>query len=497
MGASRVRVRGYEIWGLLSEGGMSEIWLAKHTALAVPAVIKTLRKQVFDPMSTVVESPGPGFDRMLQEARLMARIPSPRVVRAIDAGEEDGIGYVVQEYVDGIDLAELDARRRESLGVGLPLWFVARVVGEVCLALHASHQTGVLHRDVKPSNVFGSPDTGIRLGDFGIAVPYQVARASSESSGTLRFMAPEQVRGEALDTATDVFGIGATACDLRYGHPPFADLQALLSESATPAFPAPRSAEEAYFQHIVARMLSRDARKRPRDLPALARRLRTLEDGLRPRRGCLRLGARRLRFGDCEISFEAGDIANASADGIVSSAHDHMRMRAGVGDALRRRGGDVIEEESLRAGVQALGSCVATGAGTLDARCVLHAVSAWNEVSTVGRAMHRAFLKAEELGLRSLAIPAVGTGASRVTLETCASALGTTLRHHLMLGGSRLRSVKFVLRDDAALEAFSAVATAALIGDEASAEPDIGLEAELAPVRVDAATHVQASLERG
>src|SRR5262249_6153554 len=142
-----------------------------------------------------------GARRMFNEARLMARVTSPRVVRAVDAGTLEGAPFLVQEYVDGVDMAELDRERRAALGVGLPLWTVCYVMEEPCRALHAAHQVGVIHRDVKPSNLFAAPETGIRLGDFGIAVANADA-PTREVSGTLKFMAPEQLRGEAADRTT-------------------------------------------------------------------------------------------------------------------------------------------------------------------------------------------------------------------------------------------------------------------------------------------------------
>src|ERR1700733_10984430 len=99
------RIHEYEVWGRLGGGGMSDVWLAKHGLLSVPVIIKTLRTFVKDAPHDA------GAQRMLQEARHMARITSPRVVRAIDAGIFEGMPYLVQEYVDGIDLAELDRRR--------------------------------------------------------------------------------------------------------------------------------------------------------------------------------------------------------------------------------------------------------------------------------------------------------------------------------------------------------------------------------------------------
>src|SRR5271170_5308412 len=95
----------YEVWGLLGEGGMSEVWLAKHAVLCVPVVIKTLRR-------SIAEGAGEErIQRMFTEARLLARVASAHVVRAIDAGTTDGVPYFVQEYIDGIDLAELDRTR--------------------------------------------------------------------------------------------------------------------------------------------------------------------------------------------------------------------------------------------------------------------------------------------------------------------------------------------------------------------------------------------------
>src|SRR4051812_28604887 len=102
---------------------MSEVWLAKHRVLALPVIIKTLRHSLRGN-----DTQG-AAGRILSEARLMARVSSPRIVRAVDAGQLEDVTqrptpFLVQEYVDGLDLAELDRRRRASLGLGLPLWLV-------------------------------------------------------------------------------------------------------------------------------------------------------------------------------------------------------------------------------------------------------------------------------------------------------------------------------------------------------------------------------------
>lgn len=496
MSLAGARIRDYEVWGRLGQGGMSELWLAKQSVLNLPVVIKTLRRDLAGLDST-------GVARLLNEARLMVRIASPKVVRAIDAGVHDGTPYVVLEYVDGLDLSEIDQRRRASLGLGLPLWFCAHVLSQVMLALHASHQTGILHRDVKPSNVFGSPEMGIRLGDFGIAVPHLDHESMRDISGTFRFMPPEQMQGEPLDRAADIYAAGATAFDLRYGQPPFLTVDDALDPHARPPFPAPEGPHEAYFQHVVGLMLEKSPARRPRDTRDLARHFRAIDTALRPHRrvAFLRLakapGRHAFQVGTCRVEIETGDLAEQEADGIVNSAHDHLRMDGGCGAALRSMGGAAVEEEALAHGQQALGACVATSAGRLRARKVLHAVAAWNEVSCVARAAHRTLLLADELDLRSLAIPALGTGAARVSIETCASSIATTLRWHLMLGGTGLSRVRFVLRDTPTTERFAEVVEQALRGDRiAGAAADLGRPAVL-EARPEAPTQIETDPDDG
>jgi serine/threonine-protein kinase len=200
------------------------------------------------------------------------------------------------------------------------------------------------------------------------------------------------------------------------------------------------------------------------------------------------LGPTSLVVDECVVTLRVGDLADAKADALVSSANDTLRMRSGVADALRRAGGDAIEAEVLALGQRPLGSCVATGAGALAARHVLHAVSAWNEVSCVGRATQRALLLADELGHGHLAVAALGTGAARVSMEASASAMMTALRHHVALGASRLRQVDVVLWDEASLRTYQRVAEEALRGHGEVLAPDVGRLASGGEVRVDAPT---------
>jgi serine/threonine-protein kinase len=142
-----------------------------------------------------------------------------------------------------------------------------------------------------------------------------------------------------------------------------------------------------------------------------------------------------------------------------------MWMRSGVSAALRMRGGKEIEDEARSGGKRALGECIATIGGTLKCKNVLHAVSAWKEASCIGRATQRALLLAEELGLRSLAIPALGTGRAQVARESSAYATASALYWHVLLGGSRLREVEFVLFEKETLEIYIEELSSMFLGE--------------------------------
>lgn len=469
-------VRHYRVWGQLSRGGMGDVWLARHAELALPVVIKTVHRLPGEHAETA-------WERLLAEARMSARLSSPRVVRVIDVGVHaptggEALPFLVEEYVDGIDLAEFDGARRACLRRPLPLWVVADYAAQAAEGLHAAHQSGVVHRDVKPSNLFGFGHGLLKVGDFGIASAS--GSVDAPRAGTAPFMAPEQFLGASVDRRADVYALGATAYALRYGRAPFPHVVDALRPDAALAFPAARSPEEAYFQHVVSRMLARDPDRRDPHLMTARHQFHTIARARAPRELPPREGDGRFAVAGARISFEVGDLARTPVDALVNSATTRLSMRSGVGDALRRAGGDAIEDEALAHGDRALGECVRTSAGGLAARSVLHAVGAWSEVSCVARATHRALMAAEELGHASMAFPAIGTGRGGVSLETSVDAMAGALRLHLLMGGSRLREVRFVFLDEGARRRALEVAESVLLGMDA---PDYPAEDDDAPPR--------------
>jgi O-acetyl-ADP-ribose deacetylase (regulator of RNase III) len=465
------RIRDYVVWGRMAEGGMGDVWLARHVGLNAPVVIKTLKL-------AHIETDGSLVKRLLDEASLEARIVSPYVVRVLDTGTHDGAPFLVKEYVDGLDLRQIARGRQLALERTMPLWYVCEVARQIANALEAAHRAGIIHRDVKPSNVISS-SLEFKLTDFGLAIESMQGGREDVRGGTVRFMAPEALRGEAIDRRVDVFALGATAYQLRYGYSPFPTVGSTLSP-APPRFPAATSSAESAFQDMVARMLSKDADGRPADVAEPSKLFASLAGMLRPVLRCARTRAG-YQLGDVLFTCEEGNIAAQTADAIVNSANCDMQMRFGVGAALVQVGGERIEREAADHGEQPLGACVATGAGRLHARYVLHAVCAWEHTSYVGRAMQATLLTAFSLGLRSLAVPALGTGAAGVPFEASALAIASVVRNLALLGGSPIARISFVLPDARKLQAFRQVLESVLYEDSI-APIDVGLPAPPAVV---------------
>ncbi len=196
---------GYELVRTLGEGGQAKTYLARDRALQRLVVLKRYHG---------VASPG-RRDAVLNEGRALARVRSPFVAPCYGVESRGDEIDLVVEYVPGRPLNELTADERADLPR------CARLVEQVAEGLAEVHACGLLHRDIKPQNIILGDDSLPRLVDFGLAVPV-ASEALQDVSGSPRYMAPEQARGqgERVDTRTDVFGLGGVLYDLLTGQPP-------------------------------------------------------------------------------------------------------------------------------------------------------------------------------------------------------------------------------------------------------------------------------------
>ena len=207
------RIGPYRVTGKLGEGGMGLVYDAVDERLDRRIALKVIHR-------AIVNSPG-ARDRFRREARLAASVNHPNICQIYDIGDDHGQLFIAMERLEGEPLSARVASRTLSLAetveIGLGL----------LSALEALHHHGVVHRDLKPSNIFVTPH-GIKLLDFGLARPtteHAETQAPLTLPGTLvgtpRYMAPEQIRGDALDARSDLFAVGAILYELLTGASPF------------------------------------------------------------------------------------------------------------------------------------------------------------------------------------------------------------------------------------------------------------------------------------
>ena len=443
--------RGLRVHSQLGAGGMGTTWLASHPVLRVPFVVKR-----FQPQAATAEA-------LFREAAFAARANSPFVASVVDAGVEQGEPFVVQRYVDGLDLEEL-VRRFGALGRPMPLGVVVRAVADAARGLHAIHQAGVVHRDVKPANLFLSGGGETLVGDFGIAVEARAPSLGEGLAGTPPFMAPEQwdpLAPERVDRHADVYALGVAAHRLATGAFPFvaSDLRGYRDAHLTTLYTPPRSTEPraAYFFAVVERALAKSPAQRWPNADAFARALATIaerppfperiEDG--------------VRFGDLSVRLLHTDILEAverlQPQVVVCAANDALRMRAGVADVLRGAAGDAVELEAATHAPAALGDVVFTSAGQLKALWMAHAVAAVEGAFCLQRCVLRLCLEAEARGAERIVMPALGTGIGRVPHELAAKLLFEALRTFASLRPRVVRSVDLALVDQPVYDRFRGI----------------------------------------
>lgn len=254
---------GYTIVRALGAGGMGEVYLAQHPRLPRQDALKILGPQV---------SSSPTYrERFLREAEQAARLSHPNIVTVFDRGEDQGRLWIAMAYVDGEDAGRLLARRWPA---GIPIELVTATVVAVASALDFAHRQGVLHRDVKPSNILmtdpESPrDRQILLADFGIARDLDEPdglTTTNTTLGTVAYAAPEQLMGERIDGRADQYALAATAYQLLTGRAVFPQTNPAVVishhlNSPPPALAATR-ADLAALDPVLAAALAKDPRGR-------------------------------------------------------------------------------------------------------------------------------------------------------------------------------------------------------------------------------------------
>ena len=200
----------YHVLERIAGGGMGEVYRAHDAVLAREVAIKMLHRSL---------AGDPGFvERFRKEARAAATLNHPHIVAVYDWGAVDGIYYMVMEYVRGRGVRDiLNANGRLAASQA------ADIVRQTLVALEHAHGHGIVHRDLKPENILITSDGVVKLTDMGLARAYAdgTATRTGQVTGTVQYLAPEQIRGEPADPRSDLYSVGIVAFELLTGRLPF------------------------------------------------------------------------------------------------------------------------------------------------------------------------------------------------------------------------------------------------------------------------------------
>jgi serine/threonine protein kinase len=224
LGRPTRRVGEYELLERLGSGGMGEVYKARHRRLNKLVALKLLSA---DP-----RHPGEAIARFQREMKAVGSLDHPNVVEAHDAGEQSGVVYLAMKLIDGVDLERLVQQRGP-----LPIAQACEIVRQAALGLDYLHEHGLVHRDVKPSNLMRTPEGTIKVLDLGLArwclereVGHRLT-GTAHVMGTPEFLAPEQIEHASLaDARADLYGLGGTLFYLLTGRTPFADYKSLFAK---------------------------------------------------------------------------------------------------------------------------------------------------------------------------------------------------------------------------------------------------------------------------
>lgn len=461
----------YEVLEEIGSGGMGLVYRGRHRKLGMDVAIKVLKQ-------------GASADRFLREARTLAQLKSPHVVRIHDFEILDsGMPILVMEWVEGSDLHQMmrDYGGRVSEQYALP-W-----MRDVCAGMMLAAGEGIIHRDLKPSNILIDKRNQARVADFGLARnPRKTGDASVVGNvlGTPQYMAPEQAEDPlGVDTRADIYSFGATFYHVLTGFPPFSGKTpfSILFKHKTEPLVSPKARFSAISERVNA-ILERCLAKSPADrFQSFAMLLRQLEssanekspwndtdeDDLAPylaqyqaRRDSYFAEPRSTSLSDTyqfpdgrSIRILVGDIVAQEVDAIVSSDGGFLQMTEGVARSIKDAAGEQIQAEAKRFAPVRPGRAIVTSGGALKARFVFHGITMGfsgdrlflPSPDIISEILASCFYHADTLDVASIAFPLLGTGAGGFPQGVCLDKLFRFLTRAFLRGMTCVREARIVL----------------------------------------------------
>lgn len=276
------QIGSYKLTNLIGKGGMGEVWRAEHRLLSRCSAIKLVKPEVVAVGTNSSKSPQTALRRFEREAQATAALRSPHSIEIYDFGvTQDGRFYYVMELLDGMDLDSL-VKRFGPMPAGRVIYFLQ----QICDSLSEAHELGLIHRDVKPKNIFicrmGRNFDFVKVLDFGLVKNVtsdedQSLTQDGTTTGTPAYLAPEAARGsQEIDARSDIYSLGCVAYFLLTGQAVFEGSTAVATilkhVTETPISPSERTENPvpADLERVVLRCLEKDPAKRPQSADELS-----------------------------------------------------------------------------------------------------------------------------------------------------------------------------------------------------------------------------------
>jgi eukaryotic-like serine/threonine-protein kinase len=471
----------YEIFEEVGRGGMGVVYRGRHCELDIPVAVKVCLDST-------------GTERFHREAKLLAKIHSPYVVRVRDFERLDANRTLfVMDWVAGGDLAKI----LKAAQGPIPEARVVHWMRQVCEGMRVASEQRIVHRDLKPANILIDEQDKARISDFGLArsvFGIQLTQAKV-FMGTPHYMAPEQAEDpRTVDTRTDIYSFGATFYHVLTGRPPFEGetLFTILFKHKTEPLISPQARNPSLSTRTtecIERCLAKSPYERFPTFEAVLATIAPLPSGIspwdaeedlnllpymeryRPRREIYLSHRHRILLkkpdvyefpAERRIVIQYGNIVKQSVDAVVSSDDDMLTMGGGVSESLARAAGPGLAHEAQRFVPVRPGRAVVTSAGALPARFVFHAVTMggkWNNAAWVRPSrdlitelMHSCFYQADTLQIKTLAFPLLGTGAGLLPTDVCLDTMFRFLAHKFLKGVTNVCEARIVLFSESDFE---------------------------------------------
>jgi serine/threonine-protein kinase len=249
----------YNIEVELGRGGMATVYRARHTVLGRSVALKIL-------LPTLAQDPD-CVERFLTEARAASSLDHPHIVPIYDCGDVDGVNFIAMKLLEGRDLRSLLQHERRDGRGKMPLDRAAGIVAQAADALAFAHAHGVVHRDIKPGNIYVGPDDWVTIVDFGIAwaLESSALTLAGTSIGTPAYMSPDQAMGREPDGRSDVYSLGVVFYEMLSGVRPFTGDQTSVMYAHVHTVPAPIVEARPDIPAAVSEVLDRALAKDPND----------------------------------------------------------------------------------------------------------------------------------------------------------------------------------------------------------------------------------------